>query len=568
MTSSHQSGLWAGVVLSAWAAGCLASPAAAEPAFVKSWQVAQAPGRAEAGEEDEKRRKGRDERRNQQQERRDDSRRSDPRQDAQPSNRPAVAPQERRQAPGRQEARPEQQVPPRREAQPPARPAIINERRAGEGDSARDELRAKQKEMLDKRRDVRDERQEDRRDARDARQERKEDRKDDRRDARQERQEDRRDARDARQEPKEDRKDDRRDARQERQEDRRDTRDARQERKEDRRDDRRDARQERQEDRRDARADRKDDRAERRVHRLEDLKQLRRQRVEDGGKRTVIEEPGNRTIVREQGRTIIRHDETERFRRRFKDTRVDRRRDGSTETVFIRPDGVHVVSVTDSRGRLLHRYRRHRDGRTVVLIDNRRYHRPGFVEGLFLGAVLDLRPPVVRIPREKYIVEYEDASYDDVYEALAAPPVDELERRYSLDEIRYNRYLRERMRRIDLDSINFEFGSWEVPADQYHKLERIAKAIDRLLERNPDEIIMIEGHTDAVGSDEDNLTLSDRRAETVAEILSEEFEIPPENLITQGYGEQFLKIETQAPERANRRVAMRRITPLLSRSED
>lgn len=535
MTSSHQSGLWAGVVLSAWAAGCLASPAAAEPASVKSWQVAQAPGRAEAGEEDEKRRKGRDERRNQQQERRDDSRRSDPRQDA----RPAIAPQERRQAPGRQEARPEQQIPPRREAQPPARPAIINERRAGERDSARDELRAKQKEMLDKRRDAREERQEDRRDARDARQERKEDRQDDRRDARQERQEDRRDARDARQE-----------------------------RKEDRRDDRRDARQERQDDRRDARADRKDDRAERRVHRLEDLKQLRRQRVEDGGKRTVIEEPGNRTIVREQGRTIIRHDETERFRRRFKDTRVDRRRDGSTETVFIRPDGVQVVSVTDSRGRLLHRYRRHRDGRTVVLIDNRRYHRPGFVEGLFLGAVLDLRPPVVRIPREKYIVEYEDASYDDVYEALAAPPVDELERRYSLDEIRYNRYLRERMRRIDLDSINFEFGSWEVPSDQYHKLERIAKAIDRLLERNPDEIIMIEGHTDAVGSDEDNLTLSDRRAETVAEILSEEFEIPPENLITQGYGEQFLKVETEAPERANRRVAMRRITPLLSRSED
>jgi outer membrane protein OmpA-like peptidoglycan-associated protein len=41
--------------------------------------------------------------------------------------------------------------------------------------------------------------------------------------------------------------------------------------------------------------------------------------------------------------------------------------------------------------------------------------------------------------------------------------------------------------------------------------------------------------------------------------------VPPENLVTQGYGEQFLKINTQTPERANRRVALRRITSLLGR---
>jgi outer membrane protein OmpA-like peptidoglycan-associated protein len=74
---------------------------------------------------------------------------------------------------------------------------------------------------------------------------------------------------------------------------------------------------------------------------------------------------------------------------------------------------------------------------------------------------------------------------------------------------------------------------------------------------------LIEGHTDAVGSDLDNLTLSDRRAETVATILTETFEVPAENLTTQGYGEQYLKIDTQEPERENRRVTIRRITPLL-----
>ncbi|MCB1993724.1 MAG: OmpA family protein, partial [Geminicoccaceae bacterium] len=73
-----------------------------------------------------------------------------------------------------------------------------------------------------------------------------------------------------------------------------------------------------------------------------------------------------------------------------------------------------------------------------------------------------------------------------------------------------------------------------------------------------------EGHTDAVGSDIDNLSLSDRRAESVAQVLTEVFHVPPENLTSQGYGEQYLKVPTQGAERANRRSTIRRITPLLT----
>ena len=60
---------------------------------------------------------------------------------------------------------------------------------------------------------------------------------------------------------------------------------------------------------------------------------------------------------------------------------------------------------------------------------------------------------------------------------------------------------------------------------------------------------MVEGHTDAVGSDVDNLSLSDRRAELVALVLSQQFGVPAENLTTQGYGEQYLKVPTQGPEK-------------------
>jgi outer membrane protein OmpA-like peptidoglycan-associated protein len=301
--------------------------------------------------------------------------------------------------------------------------------------------------------------------------------------------------------------------------------------------------------------------------RFDQVQKGRRERVEEGGRRTVIEEPGNRVIVKQDNRIIIHHDEAERFRR-LRDARTERRADGVVETFYVRPDGFRVVTEVDASGRLVRRYRRGPDGREYSIIDNRRFLRNvGIAVGL--GAIgvaiaLNLAPPVVHIPREQYIVDYERASDEELYEALSAPPVDRLERAYSLEEVRYSYELREHMRRVDLDAIHFEFGAFEVAPDQYPKLERLARAILRVLHRNPDEVFLIEGHTDAVGSDVDNLSLSDRRAEAVAHILTETYGVPPENLITQGYGKQYLKIDTPEPERANRRVAIRRITPLMA----
>jgi outer membrane protein OmpA-like peptidoglycan-associated protein len=36
--------------------------------------------------------------------------------------------------------------------------------------------------------------------------------------------------------------------------------------------------------------------------------------------------------------------------------------------------------------------------------------------------------------------------------------------------------------------------------------------------------------------------------------------------VTQGYGEQYLKVPTEEPERENRRVTVRRITPLVAQA--
>lgn len=288
--------------------------------------------------------------------------------------------------------------------------------------------------------------------------------------------------------------------------------------------------------------------------RLDDVREQRTTSRENG--RTVIREPG-RTIVSDGNRTIIRHDDTDRLRAQARDVRVERRGADTVTTVY-RPDGTRIVSVTDGYDRLIRRTSVDRFGREYVLIDNnvRPYYGP--------PPVVYLPPPRIAIPRERYIVEAARAPMPMMYETLNAPPVEMIERPYSLDEIRQSVQVRDRMPRIDVDTVNFETGSWMIEPAQGAKLADIANAMKRIVESNPGEMFLIEGHTDAVGGTIDNLSLSDRRAESVAMVLTEEFGVPPENLQTQGYGEELLKVQTQSASRENRRVAIRRITPLLS----
>lgn len=289
---------------------------------------------------------------------------------------------------------------------------------------------------------------------------------------------------------------------------------------------------------------------------LSDFRSQRREVNENG--RIVITEPG-RIIVRDpSGQEFIRHNEVDRFRYGARDIRTEEVRGGGSRTIIVRPDGTEIINVTGDDGQLLRRIRRDRDGREIVIIDNSYGPRDR------ANFYVDLPPPVIRIPRDRYIVDYDDASPEVIYDTLEAPPVERIERRYSMDEIRYSPAVRQRMPSIDLNTINFATGSWDIPPDQAAKLQVIADGLNRAIQRNPREVFLIEGHTDAVGNDTDNLSLSDRRAEAAATLLTQQFGVPAENLTSQGYGEQYLKIQTDGPERQNRRVTVRRITPLLN----
>ena len=292
------------------------------------------------------------------------------------------------------------------------------------------------------------------------------------------------------------------------------------------------------------------------VQRFDDVRQRRREFNRDGV--TVFQEPG-RTIVREDNRIFITHDENERFRDLGGNFRTEQRGNQQV-SIYQRPNGDEIITVTDANGQLLRRSRRLRDGREIILIDNGFDGPPRSFE----DDVIILPPPPISFPRERYIVDAGNVDEGVIYDTLIAPPVAPIPRRYSLNEIRQSPSVRAYVRSVDLDTINFETGSWIVTPDQAQRLAAIAQALNKAIQANPSEVYLIEGHTDSVGSDVDNLSLSDRRAQSVAAILTKDFNVPPENLTAQGYGSQYPKVQVQGASRENRRVALRRITPLLT----
>ncbi|MBU1213054.1 MAG: OmpA family protein [Alphaproteobacteria bacterium] len=259
------------------------------------------------------------------------------------------------------------------------------------------------------------------------------------------------------------------------------------------------------------------------------------------------------------GTYYVYHNDSDRiYGWRARDAYIDDLDNGWTRNVVIRADGIRVVTIRDVDGFIVRRYRVYSGNRVVMLYDNRpRWWDEG-------DLAVEVAPVRYSGPRSSYIIEPAEASIDDVYDAVVADPVEEIDRTYTLNQILVNRNLRDYMPRIDLDTINFATGSAEIPDSELDRLDAVGAAMEAAIKENPDEVYLIEGYTDATGDDEENLILSDERATAVANALTQYYDIPPENLVTQGYGEQFLKVETSGPDQRNRRVAIRRITPLLA----
>lgn len=96
---------------------------------------------------------------------------------------------------------------------------------------------------------------------------------------------------------------------------------------------------------------------------------------------------------------------------------------------------------------------------------------------------------------------------------------------------------------FDLDSPRVRHASWPV-------VERIAKYIQKTKEIME---ISVEGHADATGTEAYNVKISRMRAEAVVKLLVK-YGVPEDRLKAESFGRSKLKVQTNAAERANRRV--------------
>jgi outer membrane protein OmpA-like peptidoglycan-associated protein len=81
--------------------------------------------------------------------------------------------------------------------------------------------------------------------------------------------------------------------------------------------------------------------------------------------------------------------------------------------------------------------------------------------------------------------------------------------------------------------INFESGSYAVPAKRLAALQKGAEYIKRVTP--PDTVLEVGGHTDTDGNAAGNKTLSQNRAEAVKKVLVG-YGVRPDGLQTRGYG--------------------------------
>ena len=271
--------------------------------------------------------------------------------------------------------------------------------------------------------------------------------------------------------------------------------------------------------------------------------------------RRVVSNTGDRVVVlKPDGTYQVYKDDDTLIRQPGSNVRTETYRDGSTRTIVERPDGTQVVTIRDATGRVLRRAQYDDRGRELVLIDD--------LEPEEYVVVRDLPKP-----RRDRVVIYTQDNDSELKLALAEKDVARVGRKFSLRQIREIPEVRALAATIDVDSITFDSGSSAIRASEANDLADLGSLMKGILDRNPREVFLIEGHTDATGSGALNLALSDRRAESVALALTEYFDIPPENMVIQGYGETELRIDTQANEKRNRRVAVRVIGPLLRQAK-
>jgi OOP family OmpA-OmpF porin len=100
--------------------------------------------------------------------------------------------------------------------------------------------------------------------------------------------------------------------------------------------------------------------------------------------------------------------------------------------------------------------------------------------------------------------------------------------------------------------IEFDLNKVDIKPQYHNQLKKVAD----FMKEYPATTVLIEGHTDNTGSDQYNLQLSQKRADSVRQYLIDNFSIAPERLSAKGFGESrpIASNATREGREKNRRV--------------
>jgi OmpA-OmpF porin, OOP family len=154
---------------------------------------------------------------------------------------------------------------------------------------------------------------------------------------------------------------------------------------------------------------------------------------------------------------------------------------------------------------------------------------------------------IVLLKGEKYEIIAEEDGYYPVSEFIDLTNLDtyqEIQKNLQLAKIKAGQVIR-------LNNIFFEFGKANLMEESHRELDRLIN----LLNEQKSLKIELSGHTDAVGSAENNKILSQNRANSVMEYLTSKG-IPANRLTAKGYGktQPVAENDTEEGRALNRRV--------------
>jgi outer membrane protein OmpA-like peptidoglycan-associated protein len=110
---------------------------------------------------------------------------------------------------------------------------------------------------------------------------------------------------------------------------------------------------------------------------------------------------------------------------------------------------------------------------------------------------------------------------------------------------------RQGIAKIDLE-IRFDYNSADISKASMPAVQELGKALsDAALKGST---FVVAGHTDAVGGEAYNQDLSERRADTIKQYLTEKFGLNGSDLVTVGYGKTQPKDPNAPMDPVNRRV--------------